>query len=463
VLRARLSFAIETENKQHIKKKSFHFREIALKDSLSIIKQYTLFYRLFGYMLFISIASLILMLSRSSVVRCFSPAFQSAGKRRSCHPRYFSPSPNLIRFSSSQTSTNSGPGVVSTTRFSSSTADKSFESTQLGKKGAHLFDGLDVYSVKAKGDDHPLAVYGIQSTDPVQYKEDPSLRPILLLHGRTWSSVPVYHLMGGPTHRARGDESRSLMEALLEHGLVPYCMDFRGFGGTAKDDTGCVEPLRCVRDTESVLEWIAERHGFDADLIDANKTKAELPALLGWSQGALVAQLTAQLKRTALSKLILYGSIYDPLHRYPRDPLYVNLNPDPAKVREPRLNTFDDAIEDFTIEGTIPPEPACHFGTAALVSDPIKASWRHLYQFNNCDPARIHVPTLVVAGDQDPYAPLHIQQELFCNLGRGSDRTWSILADSDHAVHLLDGRHRLTSIVVSFIQNSKRKEQGPYY
>jgi hypothetical protein len=135
-------------------------------------------------MLFLSIASLILMLNRSSVVRCFSPAFQSAGKRR--FGRYYI-SPNLIRFSSSQTI--SGPGGVSTTRFSSSTADKSFESTQLGQKGAHLFDGLDVYSVKAKGDDHPLAVYGIQSTEPVQYQEDPSLRPILLLHGRTWSSV----------------------------------------------------------------------------------------------------------------------------------------------------------------------------------------------------------------------------------------------------------------------------------
>ena len=418
----------------------------------------------------IFLSFVILMLGRSSVVRCFSPAINSAGKRRFCidngrPPRFSKRSPslplqNLIRFSSSQTVP--GPGGVSTTRFSSSTADTSFESTQLGQKGAHLFDGIDLFSVKAKGDEHPLAVYGIQSTDPVQYKDNPSLRPILLLHGRTWSSVPVYHLMGGPTHRARGDESRSLMEALLEQGLVPYCMDFRGFGGTAKDDTGCVEPLRCVRDTESVLEWIAERHGFDADLTDSNGTKPEFPALLGWSQGALVAQLTAQLKRTMLSKLILYGSIYDPLHRYPRDPLYVNMNSDPAKVPETRLNTFDDAIEDFTIEGTIPPEPACHFGTAALVSDPIKASWRHLYQFNNCDPARIHVPTLVVAGDQDPYAPLHIQQELFCNLGRGSDRTWSILADCDHAVHLLDGRHRLTSIIASFIQNSKRKEQGPH-
>ena len=175
-----------------------------------------------------------------------------------------------------------------------------------------------------------------------------------------------------------------------------------------------------------------------------------MPALLGWSQGALVAQLIAQRSPSLISKLILYGSLYDSTIRYPRDPLYAT-----QKGQVPEIqNSFDDAIEDFTVEGSIPPEPARMFAEAALLTDPIKAQWRHLYQFNNCDPARVHVPTSVVAGDQDPYAPLHVQQELFYNLGRGSDRTWSILSDSDHAVHLLEGRSRFTNIVTSFVQNS---------
>jgi hypothetical protein len=55
------------------------------------------------------------------------------------------------------------------------------------------------------------------------------------------------------------------------------------------------------------------------------------------------------------------------------------------------------AIEDFTIEGSIPPEPARIFAEAALLADPVKAVWKHLYQFNNLDPARVHVPTLVVS------------------------------------------------------------------
>ena len=74
----------------------------------------------------------------------------------------------------------------------------------------------------------------------------------------------------------------------------------------------------------------------------------------------------------------------------------------------------------------------------------------------NSDPGRVHVPTLVVVGDQDPYAPLHVQAELFSNLGRGVDRTWSILSDADHAVHLLEGRSRFINVVTSFIFNGKK-------
>lgn len=258
--------------------------------------------------------------------------------------------------------------------------------TPLGKSkaGAALLDGLDVHTVPAN-DEHPLSVYGIDCGDD---GEDSSKKPVLLLHGRTWSSVPVYHLLGGNQSK-NGQESRSLMEALRDLGLRPYAMDFRGFGGTPPDDSNYVEPLRCVMDAEAVLEWIVDRHGFDPDIHD------EMPALLGWSQGALVAQLLAQMSPSVLSKLILYGSLYDPLVRHPRAPLYkTDVSVDDSHTR--RKNLFDEAMEDFTIEGTMPPEPARLFAEAALLADPIKAVWNHLYQFNNCDAARVHVPTLVV-------------------------------------------------------------------
>ena len=158
-----------------------------------------------------------------------------------------------------------------------------------------------------------------------------------------------------------------------------------------------------------------------------------------------------------ISKLILYGSIYDSQVRYPRQPLFIN-GTDADDLPLMVKNSFNGAIEDFTVEGSIPPAAAIEFAEAALLADPLKAQWNYLCQFNNCDPARIHVPTLVVAGDQDPYAPLRVQSELFANLGRGSDRTWSIIADADHAVHLLDGgKDRFLNIVKSFVENAKKK------
>mmetsp|Transcript_1604 Transcript_1604/g.1951 ORF Transcript_1604/g.1951 Transcript_1604/m.1951 type:complete len:400 (+) Transcript_1604:146-1345(+) len=334
--------------------------------------------------------------------------------------------------------------------------------TPLGKHaaGSTLLDGLDVFTVNAGGDDHPLSVFGINSADPIQSSHDENLvRPILLLHGRTWSSIPVYHLLGGSKRKSNGEENRSLMEKLLEYGLQPYAMDFRGFGGTPNDATKCVEPFCCVSDVETVLKWISKRHGMDSKLGTGDDV-FENPALLGWSQGALVAQMVAQKRNNLISKLVLYGSIYDPLIRYPREPLYTTT---PVADLEIISNTANSAMEDFTIEGSISLETASRFAEAALITDPHKAVWKDLYQFNNLDPAQVQIPTLVVAGDQDPYAPLRVQAELFSNLGRGSDRTWSILADADHAVHLLDGQQRFAKIVSSFVKNGKRSDNSYYF
>jgi pimeloyl-ACP methyl ester carboxylesterase len=330
--------------------------------------------------------------------------------------------------------------------------------TPLFKSAPHLLDGLDTYIVKSE-DGHPLSLYGINSNlGQEETSDEPKRRPILLLHGRTWSSVPVYHLLGGSnSNQSESHHSRSLMESMYEAGLQPYAMDFRGFGGTPRDETNSVIPNQCVMDTECVLKYIAKKHGC------SKAAHHSLPALMGWSQGALVAQLLAQKSPQMISKLVLYGSIYDPLVRYPRQPLFIN-GTDGGDVDGTRIkNEFNGAIEDFTVEGSIPPAAAIEFAEAALASDPIKAPWNFLSQFNNCDPARVNIPTLVVAGDQDPYAPLRVQSELFSNLGRGADRTWSIIADADHAVHLLDGgKERLLSIVTSFIENGKKGESTEY-
>ena len=85
------------------------------------------------------------------------------------------------------------------------------------------------------------------------------------------------------------------------------------------------------------------------------------PALLGWSQGALVAQMYAQKYGPAtISDLVLFGTIYDPRVIYPRKPLYdpsgqlISGGKDVVKPPAPEvLNTVTASLEDFTLPGKL--------------------------------------------------------------------------------------------------------------
>ncbi|KAL7536754.1 hypothetical protein ACHAXR_012473 [Thalassiosira sp. AJA248-18] len=344
--------------------------------------------------------------------------------------------------------------------FSAVASPSTSDSTPLdGPEGAALLQGLDIHKVPAEDDGHPLAVYTVVGDKKIDDNEQQKQRtPVLLLHGRTWSSVPVYHLIGGENNESsKGGENRSLIQALYntEH-IQPYAMDFRGFGGTPKDESGFVEPLRCVSDVVSVLNWIHEKHNMEG-------SGSQRPALLGWSHGALIAQITAQRHSDVLSKLILYGSMYNSNMKYPIS--------NPSGKSEPynkghtdhddfplhemtSRNEYDGAMEDFTIgsdEARIF-APAKLFAQVALVCDPLKMQWWNLHELNECHPSLVKVPTMVIAGDQDPYAPMQTQAELFTNLGKGVDRVWSIIANADHAVHLSDERHRFVENVDNFLE-----------
>ena len=193
--------------------------------------------------------------------------------------------------------------------------------------------------MRSEDDGHPLAVYAIDDDghrDDDDGNEDDDndggrgmgerrrrpRTPVLLLHGRTWSSLPVYHLASSrddddDDDDEGGGEDRSLLRALHDtRRIVSYAMDFRGFGGTPRDSSGYAEPLRCVSDAMSVLNWIHKREGGgrvdgdDGGYDDGRKAGTAAgavphPALLGWSHGALIAQIIAQRHSDAISKLIL--------------------------------------------------------------------------------------------------------------------------------------------------------------
>lgn len=337
-------------------------------------------------------------------------------------------------------------------------------------------DGLLRHVVVAD-DGHPLRLYS----------RSPRLRPpptgsrrsrsILLLHGRTWSSQPVWDVRASPDDI----EGLSTLQSLADLGYDAFALDFRGFGETPRDHRnyrGYTTPNRCVDDVGAAMDWIADRHrrrrggrkGEEGDCDDDDDLCDTRPALLGWSQGALVAQLYAQRPHAAskMTDLILYGSIYDPSVVHPRRPLFdpistaasssTTSSTSSSAAAAPEVpNTEIASLEDFTIPGTVTGEAAYAFASLALQSDPIKAAWDELHEFDSCDPCRVSSPTLVVVGSRDPYVNWDAQARLFGGLGT-EDRAMVVVPGCDHAVHLLEARGAFVRAVAGFLE---RNGDGP--
>jgi len=162
-------------------------------------------------------------------------------------------------------------------------------------------------------DGHPMAVWA--------RRPDAAQAVVLLVHGRTWSSLPDFDL------QVPGLE-RSVMRSLAARGIAAYAVDLRGYGATPRDRSGWLTPRRSAADVRTVLAWVRARHpGLPG------------PALVGWSRGAMIAQMVAQDAPRELSRLVLFGFAYDP------DATFVEpiLSDEPA--REP--NTRAAALLDF--------------------------------------------------------------------------------------------------------------------
>lgn len=262
---------------------------------------------------------------------------------------------------------------------------------------------------------------------------------VVLLHGRTWSALPVWDL-NAPTPaqppQVQASEPLSFMDALVGHGFHVLAMDYRGFGATPRDESKWLTPDTCVKDTLAVIEWAKKRSG------------CPLPALVGWSQGGLIAQMLAQQHAEKISQVVLYGTIYHSSVVYQRPPI---LTQDQC-VAPQKATTYEAAIEDFTLPGSISVEAIAAFGELALQLNPVKVDWNHYHEFNICNPAKITSPTLIIHGDRDPYVDLESMRHLFLGIS-GTDKHWVVLSDCDHCAHLLDTtRDKFARTVVSFLR-----------
>ena len=93
----------------------------------------------------------------------------------------------------------------------------------------------------------------------------------------------------------------------------------------------------------------------------------------------------------------------------------------------------------------------------ALKWDPRKVSWVDVHEFNECDPAKVEVPSLVIHGEKDMYTDMEKQRALFMGL-KAADKTWRVVGNADHPVHLYpEGRRVWMSTLLGFMDGLQVK------
>jgi pimeloyl-ACP methyl ester carboxylesterase len=259
---------------------------------------------------------------------------------------------------------------------------------------------LQQLTVDAEG--HPLALWGREVPAPKGV--------VLLVHGRTWSALPDFDLQVPGEHR-------SVMQALNQRGYSAFALDLRGY--------------RAARDVAITLQWLASHKNIIR------------PNLLGWSNGARVAQLAAQRRPELISSLILYG--------YPHDAAVPEPIVATAEAPPREVNTRARAVSDFVSPDAISQNVIDAYVAASLSADPIRVDWRELQQFNELDPARVGTPTLLIHGERDPLAPVEAQSHLFTKLGT-ADRQWVVLPGADHAALIENSQPAFIAAIVAFLE-----------
>jgi pimeloyl-ACP methyl ester carboxylesterase len=264
-------------------------------------------------------------------------------------------------------------------------------------------------------DGHPMAVWARRPANPHG--------AILLVHGLTWSTRPDFDLQVPGLQR-------SVMISLSSLGFATYGVDLRGYGDTKRDATGWLTPRRAASDVINVLSWVASQH-----------PSLPKPALVGWSRGAAISQMVAQMAPGRLSALVLFGFAYDP------DAQFVDsLVPEKPQMDK---NTPESAASDFVSPKVTSQAVVQAFVDQALKADPIRIDLKNDGEFNMLKPDKVTVPTLVMYGQQDTISD-EDAGKFFARLGTG-DRQLVVLPGADHAAHLEDTHEAWIAAVSGFL------------
>lgn len=257
---------------------------------------------------------------------------------------------------------------------------------------------------------------------------------IVLVHGRTWSSLPDFDL------QVPG-EKRSLMDALVIRGYAVYALDLRGYGATGRDASGWNTPNKAADDLAEALRWVIKSSGIPGK-----------PVVFGWSNGATVAHLAAQKTPELMSSVILFGYWKDP------DSL-VTSGPDTLTPLRAKTTALA-AASDFIRPEAISKKAIDAYVAVAVKTDSIRADWKQLEQYNALSPAKLKIPTLLITGEFDPLAPAKSQEKFYKRLGT-TDKRWVTIKGGDHAALIEDMQPEFVATMVSFIERKQTVAKAP--
>ena len=161
-----------------------------------------------------------------------------------------------------------------------------------------------------------------------------------------------------------------------------------------------------------------------------------------------MAHLTAQTRGVSISSLILFGFTMEPGVDYPAVPVPAK----PARIKTTRA----DALADFISPQVTPPAIMSAFVAQAMAADPIRMDWIKEEEFNDLEPARLTMPTMILHGSRDPGVPLDITARFFQKIA-AAQRQWTLLPGGDHAAQLEDTHGAFVSAVVEFIMRPRAK------
>jgi pimeloyl-ACP methyl ester carboxylesterase len=269
-------------------------------------------------------------------------------------------------------------------------------------------------------DGHELALW---------VKSPPAPRAtLLLIHGRTWSSLPNFDL-------TTSGDNRSVLDAFALRGYAAYALDLRGYGASARDASGWITPARAVADVRAALDHIVGRH----------PRIATRPALIGYSRGAQVAVLLAQREPRAASAFVLFG--------FPPGVRQTTAHDVDAPPRVPTTATA--AAEDFITPGAAPRPVIDAYVAQALAADPVRVDWRDENEFK-FEPAKVMTRTLMIYGVNDPFRVA--ASATFFEALATPDRAYVVLPDSDHAAHVENSGRAWVHAIDGFLNSPRVKE-----